>query len=41
MIGNNDLWIVAHAKAAGLTLVTNNDREFRRVRGQKVENWAV
>jgi len=33
MIGNNDLWIAAHAKAAGLTLVTNNEREFRRVRG--------
>jgi tRNA(fMet)-specific endonuclease VapC len=41
MIGNDDLWIVAHAKAAGLTLVTNNEREFRRVRGLKVENWAV
>ena len=41
MIGNNDLWIAAHAKAAGLTLVTNNEREFRRVRGLKVENWAV
>jgi len=41
MIGNNDLWIAAHAKAAGLTLVTNNEREFRRVRGLKAENWAV
>ena len=41
MIGNNDLWIAAHAKAAGLTLVTNNEREFRRVPGLKVENWAV
>ena len=41
MIGNNDLWIAAHAKAAGLTLVTNNEREFRRVRGLKVENWVV
>ncbi len=41
MIGNNDLWIAAHAKAARLTLVTNNEREFRRVRGLKVENWAV
>jgi tRNA(fMet)-specific endonuclease VapC len=41
MIGNNDLWIAAHAKAAGLTLVTNNEREFRRVRGLNVENWAV
>jgi tRNA(fMet)-specific endonuclease VapC len=41
MIGNNDLWIAAHAAAAGLTLITNNEREFRRVRGLKVENWAV
>jgi tRNA(fMet)-specific endonuclease VapC len=41
MIGNNDLWIAAHAKAAGLTLVTNNEREFWRVRGLKVQNWAV
>jgi len=41
MIGNNDLWIAAHAKAESLTLVTNNEREFRRVRGLKVQNWAV
>jgi tRNA(fMet)-specific endonuclease VapC len=32
-IGGNDLWIAAHAKAAGLTLVTNNKREFKRVPG--------
>lgn len=41
MIGNNDLWIAAHALAAGLTLVTNNEKEFRRVRGLKVQNWAA
>src|SRR5258708_14817300 len=41
MIGNNDLWIAAHALAAGLTLVTNNEKEFRRVRGLKVQNWTV
>ncbi|HLK82502.1 MAG TPA: type II toxin-antitoxin system VapC family toxin [Xanthobacteraceae bacterium] len=39
-IGNNDLWIAAHAKAAGLTLVTNNEREFRRVGGLKTQNWT-
>jgi tRNA(fMet)-specific endonuclease VapC len=39
-IGNNDLWIAAHALAAGLTLVTNNEREFRRIRELKIENWA-
>jgi tRNA(fMet)-specific endonuclease VapC len=41
MIGNNDLWIAAHAVASGLTLVTNNEREFRRVRGLKLQNWAA
>ena len=39
-IGNNDLWIAAHAKAAGLTLVTNNEREFRRIQGLKIQNWV-
>ena len=41
MIGNNDLWIAAHALAAGLTLVTNNEKEFRRVRGLKMQNWTT
>ena len=41
IISSNDLWIAAHAIAAGLILVTNNDREFRRVPGLNVENWAV
>jgi tRNA(fMet)-specific endonuclease VapC len=41
IIGNNDLWIAAHAVAAGLTLVTNNEKEFRRVRGLKLQNWAT
>ena len=40
LIGNNDLWIAAHAKAAGLTVVTNNEREFKRVKGLKIQNWA-
>jgi len=39
-IGSNDAWIAAHALAAGLTLVTNNEREFRRVPGLRIENWA-
>lgn len=38
-IGGNDLWIAAHARAAGLVLVSNNEREFRRVPGLEVENW--
>ena len=41
MIGNNDLWIAAHALASGFTLVTNNEKEFRRVRGLKVQNWTT
>ena len=41
MIGGNDLWIAAHAKVAGLVLVTNNDREFKRVQGLKVQNWSA
>ena len=40
MIGNNDLWIAAHAAAAGLILVTNNEREFRRIEGLEIQNWA-
>ncbi|MFN0303189.1 MAG: type II toxin-antitoxin system VapC family toxin [Burkholderiales bacterium] len=38
-IGSNDLLIAAHAMALGATLVTNNEREFARVPGLKVENW--
>lgn len=41
VIGGNDLWIAAHAKAEGLILITNNEREFKRVKGLKVENWAA
>jgi tRNA(fMet)-specific endonuclease VapC len=41
MIGLHDLWIASHALAMGLTLVTNNEREFRRVKGLKVENWTA
>jgi hypothetical protein len=40
MVGNNDLWIAAHAKATGLTLVTNNERELRRIPGLKIQNWV-
>ena len=39
-IGPMDTLIAAHAKAAGLTIVTNNVREFERVPGLKIENWA-
>jgi tRNA(fMet)-specific endonuclease VapC len=40
MIGPNDLWIAAHALASDSTLVTNNEREFRRVPDLRIENWA-
>ncbi len=39
-IGANDFWIAAQALALGATLVTNNTREFKRVQGLKLENWA-
>ena len=38
-IGQNDLWIAAHALALDLTLVTDDMAEFRRVEGLRVENW--
>lgn len=41
LIGGNDLLIAAHARARGLTLVTNNTAEFERVRGLALENWTL
>ena len=41
MIGANDLFIAAHARSLGLTLITNNKREFGRVRNLPIENWAA
>ncbi len=38
-IGVNDLHIAAHARSEGLTLVTNNLGEFKRVPGLLTENW--
>lgn len=40
-IGANDLLIAAHALALNATLVTANEREFRRIPGLRVENWAA
>jgi tRNA(fMet)-specific endonuclease VapC len=40
LISSNDLWIASHAVSLGVTLVTNNEREFRRVAGLTVENWT-
>jgi tRNA(fMet)-specific endonuclease VapC len=39
-IGNNDLWIAAHALSENLVLVTSNTREFGRVEGLRLENWV-
>lgn len=40
LIGPIDTLIAAHAKALGLTLVTNNTREFSRVDGLELEDWV-
>jgi tRNA(fMet)-specific endonuclease VapC len=40
IIGAMDLLIVAHAVSERLILVTNNEREFKRIKNLKVENWA-
>jgi tRNA(fMet)-specific endonuclease VapC len=40
-IGAYDSLIAAHARSEGLTLVTNNEREFKRVPGLRIENWAA
>lgn len=39
-IGSHDLLIGAHARSLGLTVVTRNLREFERIPGLKVEDWA-
>jgi hypothetical protein len=40
MIGSNDLLIAAHARYLRAILVTNNEDEFRRVPGLKIDNWC-
>lgn len=41
MITANDLFIAAHARALGVTLVTKNTAEFERVSNLSVENWTI
>ena len=41
VIGENDLWIASHALAEDYILVTNNMREFKRIKGLQLENWAA
>lgn len=38
-IGVNDLHIAGHARSEALIIVTNNEKEFVRVDGLRVENW--
>ena len=39
-VGVNDLHIAGHARSEGLTLVTNNLKEFERVEALRLENWV-
>ena len=39
-LGAADLMIAAHARAMGATVVTNNVKDFGRVKGLQVENWT-
>ena len=40
VIGPYDMMIAGHARSLGLILVTNNQKEFERVPGLRVENWS-
>ena len=40
-IGAHDMLIAAHAIVLGATLVTNNERELKRVKGLRIENWVA
>ena len=40
IIGPLDLLIAAHAISKGLTLITNNEKEFNRIKFLKIANWA-
>ena len=40
-IGAMDMLIAAHARALGITLISNNLREFERVQGLSLENWVT
>lgn len=40
-IGAYDTMIAGHARSLGLIVVTNNEKEFKRVDGLRVENWTL
>ena len=39
IIGSMDLLIAAHALSLNVTIITNNEKEFKKVKNLKVENW--
>jgi tRNA(fMet)-specific endonuclease VapC len=41
MVGANDLMIAAHALSLGAKIVTNNTKDFERIKGLAIENWVV
>ena len=41
VIGPLDLLIAAHTLSRDLVLVTNNEKEFKRITSLKIENWAA
>ena len=41
IIGANDLLIASHALSHEAVLVTNNTREFERVKGLELEDWSL
>lgn len=40
IVADHDLWIAAHGLAHGVTVVTNNERDFGRITGLRIENWT-
>ena len=40
MVADHDLWIAAHGLIHGATVVTNNERDFGRIQGLRLENWT-
>lgn len=40
VIGAMDLLIAAHAISEGITLVTNNEKEFNRIKTLQIQNWT-
>jgi tRNA(fMet)-specific endonuclease VapC len=41
VIGGLDMLIAAHARSLGMTLVTNNTKEFERVENLSIDNWII